>query len=740
MRISAKSIVAFTAVLSVLVSSIIAEPYYKSKEDYLNRQPSVIRLDRPATFKSSYEKAAASISGPPDIDAVWTGATTWMSGINWGGETYGGSIAKGINFFGSNIASGNYVPIRIIFQTGVPNQSLCRTFRRDLGYATGGVGTFPGQAYDISNPGSPRRLNICFVEDNNASPVNLAWDPNGTTGGSWPGKREYIYVMNSNYDGNGMTYNGTNGYTGASLLDILYNWWPLVASGHTFFENQPCTLTITPYYLRNMMAVPDTNKITLNWSYSGGGSVNHYNIYYGATSPANVLLDQVSSSSTRYVHSGLSNGQNYYYRVEADDAARSIIAKSKEVNVTTQNVASNLNLLDFWNDRGEYGGCWGYTDSATGHEYGLLACRNEGISIIDLDVSPIQEVGFMPLMTPGKDSKEVKVYGKYAIVISEYEPAQIFDISNVSAPVKIANVMNITGDGTNGAHNCMVDGNYLYVIGNHDVGGLQIWNITNPAAPASVGTFQPFYYHDVDIYRDTLIAFGIYGQGIDLVNIGNKASPSLIRRFNYPGSGSHNGEFLQGRQFVAIGDEIGTMGNHTRMFDLRDLDNINKIYDIIVDPSAVAHNCYARNDTLFIAHYTEGVRMWDVSNPFGPMELGHYDSFLPAIYGYYGVWNVFPYFASGRIIISDMQSGLFLLKPPTPPSCCVGTRGDFNGDAADANILDLTYLVDRIFRGGPASPCPIEADINSDSTPSNILDLTFLVDRIFRGGLPPGPC
>ena len=72
--------------------------------------------------------------------------------------------------------------------------------------------------------------------------------------------------------------------------------------------------------------------------------------------------------------------------------------------------------------------------------------------------------------------------------------------------------------------------------------------------------------------------------------------------------------------------------------------------------------------------------------------------------------------------------------------CCKNLRGDVNGDGANVNILDLTFLVDRIFRGGPPAPCPEEADANSDGTPSNILDLTYLVDRIFRGGPPPGPC
>ncbi len=72
--------------------------------------------------------------------------------------------------------------------------------------------------------------------------------------------------------------------------------------------------------------------------------------------------------------------------------------------------------------------------------------------------------------------------------------------------------------------------------------------------------------------------------------------------------------------------------------------------------------------------------------------------------------------------------------------CCIGSRGDANGDGAEANILDLTYTVDRIFRGGPAAPCIKEGDVNSDGATLNILDLTYMVDRIFRGGPAPGGC
>ena len=62
--------------------------------------------------------------------------------------------------------------------------------------------------------------------------------------------------------------------------------------------------------------------------------------------------------------------------------------------------------------------------------------------------------------------------------------------------------------------------------------------------------------------------------------------------------------------------------------------------------------------------------------------------------------------------------------------------GDFNGDGNIGNILDLTWCVNRIFRGGPPSDPPQASDVNCDGNNSNILDLTMVVNKIFRGGIP----
>ena len=72
-------------------------------------------------------------------------------------------------------------------------------------------------------------------------------------------------------------------------------------------------------------------------------------------------------------------------------------------------------------------------------------------------------------------------------------------------------------------------------------------------------------------------------------------------------------------------------------------------------------------------------------------------------------------------------------------SCCEN-RGNADGDPGDAiNVADLTYLVEYLFFGGPAPPCPEEGDVDGSGA-INVVDLTYLVDYLFFNGPPPVDC
>jgi len=77
---------------------------------------------------------------------------------------------------------------------------------------------------------------------------------------------------------------------------------------------------------------------------------------------------------------------------------------------------------------------------------------------------------------------------------------------------------------------------------------------------------------------------------------------------------------------------------------------------------------------------------------------------------------------------------------PEPQGCCIGIRGNVNGDQGEAiSVADLTFLVDYLFFGGAAPPCFEEGDVDGSGA-INVADLTYLVDFMFFAGPDPPPC
>jgi hypothetical protein len=65
-------------------------------------------------------------------------------------------------------------------------------------------------------------------------------------------------------------------------------------------------------------------------------------------------------------------------------------------------------------------------------------------------------------------------------------------------------------------------------------------------------------------------------------------------------------------------------------------------------------------------------------------------------------------------------------------------RGDITNDGG-TNITDAVFLLDHLFRSGPAPACPDAADVNDDGA-WNITDPVFLLNVLFQGfGDPPPP-
>jgi hypothetical protein len=198
------------------------------------------------------------VLGPPLLGAAfeWAGVDDndrWLSGVDWGGELLFGGLSLGVHFFGSTLAPAEYHQIELRITDDSAEWSDAAVYRRDLGYALNGIGTFPGSAWDVEDPDNPRRLNICFVEmDDPADPAFTAddmWNPNDTSLGG----REYLFIMNSDYNG-AVDYDDDAMWGPAA--DVQWAWWPKLRGNIATFDegiaSNPGSFIFTPNYVNTV--------------------------------------------------------------------------------------------------------------------------------------------------------------------------------------------------------------------------------------------------------------------------------------------------------------------------------------------------------------------------------------------------------------------------------------------------------------------------------------------------------
>ncbi len=169
----------------------------------------------------------------------WEPEPRWLRGYPYALSAFDGGIGLGYeSFFGSELERSEVSDIEIRFTDEESEWSYCQTYRRDLDYALGGIGTFPGSAWDVSDPSQPRRININFVEDDSWQPANQRWDPNG----DFFGGLEFAFFMKSDYDG-GQSYGDGTVLPDGRNSDVMFFAWTVVKERHEFLET-------TPSYLR----------------------------------------------------------------------------------------------------------------------------------------------------------------------------------------------------------------------------------------------------------------------------------------------------------------------------------------------------------------------------------------------------------------------------------------------------------------------------------------------------------
>ena len=358
--------------------------------------------------------------------------------------------------------------------------------------------------------------------------------------------------------------------------------------------------------------------------------------------------------------------------------------------------------------------CWGWTDSTTGREYAIMGVNN-GTSFIDItDSTSPQYLGKLPTSTVDSSWRDMKVYNDHVYIVSEAgdHGLQVFNLANLrgldSEQVFSA---DYTDKSFGKAHNIAIneDSGYAYIAGARTK-GIYAFNLSNPLAPKLELEGSQFgYSHDAQIvnykgpdqdYFGKEIYIGSNENKVDIVDVTDKSEPKLISTFLYDHQYTHQAWLTDDHKYALLGDELDEVDSNyelkadaktrTVIIDLSDLEKPSLHHDYEAETKAIDHNGYVKGTEFFLASYTAGLRVLDILNidqksisetGFFNTFINHNDSGLPNSTtvksqdpdgdhsgkkgnssAFNGAWSVYPFFKSENIIISDINSGLFIVK------------------------------------------------------------------------------
>jgi hypothetical protein len=73
-----------------------------------------------------------------------------------------------------------------------------------------------------------------------------------------------------------------------------------------------------------------------------------------------------------------------------------------------------------------------------------------------------------------------------------------------------------------------------------------------------------------------------------------------------------------------------------------------------------------RGNRYYMSNYERGLTVLDITDPSDPVEVGFFDTYpVSDNAGFNGAWGVYPFLPSGNILVSDINSGLYIIQDQT---------------------------------------------------------------------------
>lgn len=342
-------------------------------------------------------------------------------------------------------------------------------------------------------------------------------------------------------------------------------------------------------------------------------------------------------------------------------------------------------LLGQWSDdenivmvgwlQSRYNEVWGV--AVNGSEIGIIG-STAGTHFIDVtDPTNPTETVLVEGLATGTNlvHRDYHDYGGYLYAVAD-EGNGGLEIIDLSGLPETAERVYASDEFIRRSHNIFIDEDHarLYAVAGvrgsgvgFDVMILDISDPPNPQLLASYnGDFNGVNFpNNHDIYvRDHIAYVNGGNNGLFTYDFTDVENPVLLTSLTeYPEEGYNHAGYLdeEGRYYYLL-DE--THGTDIKAIDVCDTDDYNvvKLFNAeATSETTIAHNALVKCDRLYVSYYYEGLQIYDISDPADPVRIYEYDTYPGPDEDFFaGAWGIYPFLPSGNILLSDLQTGLYV--------------------------------------------------------------------------------
>jgi len=414
--------------------------------------------------------------------------------------------------------------------------------------------------------------------------------------------------------------------------------------------------------------------------------------------------------------------------------------KAGSFDCNNVDLLAHMPLSNFSTNPSTANDIWGHVDLNTGKEYAIIGLRN-GVAVVDVTTptAPVEVGTVTGLSSIWRDIKVYQYYDRemgiwqayaYATIDSSPDQVTIIDLNNLPHSVNLVSKSPVVST----AHNVYisnVDPSYnialsgltptLQLTGTNKNGGaFTNYSLSDPTKLTVLSSQArgQGYTHDgasmviTDDRKNTacpnqdncIVFIDFNEKEMKLWNISDANNVSLLGTGRYTDVASsdqyvHSGWPSEDNQYIFVHDEFDEkdagINSTVRVFSIADLANPIHVGQWTGPTRAIDHNGFVRGNRYYLSNYERGFSVLDISDPVHPAQVGFFDTYTPSNNAAYnGGWGTYPYLPSGNILVSDIGSGLYILKDNTLNS----PQGNISFTAKDVNVdqgADVTVSVQR---------------------------------------------